>query len=444
MRAPGTLVAAERRSIPVHHVIAVVMGNGLEFYDFLSYSIFAVYIAKAYFPMNDPTVSLIVTFGLSWAAYLMRIVGAIVLGGLGDRIGRKPVMVISFACMGSGMLAMASTPTYAMIGIAAPIIVVTFRLLQGFALGGEVGPTTAYMIEAAPPERRGFYGSMQSVSQDASVVIASLVGVVLSNLLPAPELESWGWRIAFLLGVIIIPFGIMIRRSLPETLHKADDAALAPDATTGKLSFTQTIKPYTLVVICGFFVLVGATVSSYVFEYMPTFAIATLGLPATVAFGTTVVSSGTNVVFELLAGIFSDRWGRRIVMIVPGILTLVLMVPGFMLFTHYPSVWILYGVLAVLSAISSLCFTPVIITLTESLPMHIRSGTVSTVYALAISIFGGSTQMMVTWLLKLTGDNHLVPAFYSTGAMLLAVVAIILIPESAPVKLMKKAVTPAA
>jgi len=424
-----------RKPVPAHHVFAVVLGNGLEFYDFLSYSIFAVFIAKAYFPMSDPTVSLIVTFGLSWAAYLMRIAGAIVLGSLGDRIGRKPAMLISFACMGLGMLAMALTPTYATIGIAAPIIVITFRLLQGFALGGEVGPTTAYLIEAAAPEHRGFYGSMQYVSQDASIVFASLVGVALSSVLTTPQLEGWGWRIPFLLGVLIIPFGMMIRHSLPETLHKADDAALAPDATTGKLSFTETIKPYTLVVFCGFFLLVAGTVSAYVFDYMPTFAITTLGLPATIAFGTTVVSSGTNVVFELLSGILSDRWGRRIVMIVPGLLTLFLTVPGFWLFTQYPSVWMLYGVLAVLSAMSSMCFTPVVISLTESLPMHIRSGTVATVYALAISIFGGSTQMMITWLLRLTGHNPLVPFWYCSGAMVLGVIAMFLIPESAPRKL---------
>jgi MFS family permease len=432
------------KSIPFHHVIAVTMGNGLEFYDFLSYAIFAVYIARAYFPTGNQTDSLIVTFGLSWVAYLMRIAGAIVLGGLGDRIGRKPAMLISFACMGAGMLAMALTPPYAAIGIAAPIIVVTFRLLQGFALGGEVGPTTAYMIEAAPPEHRGFYASFQYVSQDASVVVASLVGVTLSKLLTMPELESWGWRIAFLLGVVIIPFGIMIRRSLPETLHKADDAALAPDATTGKLSFAEQIKPYTLVVFCGFFMLVGATVSNYVFQYMPTFAVTTLGLPAAVAFGTTVVSSGTNIVFELLGGSLSDRWGRRPLMIATGLMTLALMVPGFWLFTRFPSVPMFYGTLAVLSAISSLCFTPIIISLTESVPKPIRSGTVATVYALAISIFGGSTQMVVTWLLRITGHDPLVPFWYSTVAIALAVIAMFLIPESAPVRSGKKMIGPAA
>jgi MFS transporter, MHS family, citrate/tricarballylate:H+ symporter len=424
-----------RKTIPIHHVVAVVLGNGLEFYDFLTYAIFAVYIAKAYFPAGDPTVSLMFTFALSFISYLVRPVGAIVLGGLGDRIGRKPAMVISFAFMGVGMLGMALTPTYAMIGIAAPIAVLCFRMLQGFALGGEVGPTTAYLIEAAPPERRGFYGSMQYVSQDTAVFCASLVGVILSNLLSAAALESWGWRIAFLLGVVIVPFGILIRRTLPETLHKVDDAALAPDATTGRLSFATTIKPYTLLVFCGFFLLVSGTIGTYVTNYMPTFAINTLHLPATIAFTTTVVSSGIAVLCEPLAGYFSDLYGRRIVMIVPGIMTLLLIIPGYWLLTQYPTPVVIYALIAVLSVTFSLSTTPVIISLTESLPMHIRSGTVATVYALAISVFGGSTQVVVTWLLKITGHNPMVPAYYWTGAMILGLLAMSAIPESAPVKM---------
>jgi MFS family permease len=433
-----------KEGIPVKHVIAVTLGNGLEFYDFLSYAIFAVYIAKAYFPADNPAVSLIVTFALSWVAYLMRIAGAIYLGGLGDRIGRKPAMLISFAFMGSGMLAMALTPSYATIGIAAPIIVVVFRLLQGFALGGEVGPTTAYLIEAAPPERRGFYGSFQYVSQNAAVLIASVVGVIMSSVLTVPELGSWGWRVAFGLGVVIVPFGLMIRSSLPETLHRVDDAALAPDGTTGSLALFQSLRPYRLVALCGFFLLVGSTISTYVIQYMPTYAITILGLPSAIAFGTTVVASGTSVVFILIAGVSSDLWGRRTVMLAPGVLMLVLTIPGYWIFSHHPEPWVIYSTLAVLSALGSLTFTPLIIALTESLPMHIRSGAVATIYAVAISVFGGSAQMMVTWLLKLTNGNPMVPAYYMTGAVLVAVIAIYLIPESAPVRAGKIEATMAA
>jgi MFS family permease len=432
---------APRKSIPVHHVVAVVMGNGLEFYDFLCYAIFAVYISKAYFPAADHTVSLLLALAAFGLGFVTRPVGAIVLGGMGDRIGRKPAMLLSFAFMGIGLLGMALTPTYAQIGLAAPIAVLCFRLLQGFALGGEVGPTTAYLIEAAPPERRGFYGAMQYFSQSTSVLVASLVGLALSHTLSAQALEQWGWRLAFLFGVVIVPFGILIRKSLPETLHAADDAALAPDATTGTLSFAQKIKPYTLIVICGLVLLTAGTIGTYVTNYMTTFSLVTLRLPATVAFGVTVVTSLCQMASVPTAGYASDRLGRRAVMVFPAIVALVMILPVFWLITHYPSALTLYLAMGALSIPFAITAVPVIVTLTESLPAAIRSGTVATVYAFAISIFGGSTQFVITWLIKTTSDP-MAPAYYWTGAMLIGVAAMLLLPESAPVK-MKKA-SPAA
>src|SRR5579863_9405325 len=159
--------------IPVAHVAAVSIGNALEFYDFLTFSLFAIYIGDAFFPGKDPTEKLLSALATFWAGFLTRPIGAMVLGTLGDRIGRKPAMLISFMLMGAGMLGLAVTPSYARIGIAAPILAVLFRLIQGFALGGEVGPTTAYMVEAAPPNRRGLYGSMQYVTQDAANLLAA-------------------------------------------------------------------------------------------------------------------------------------------------------------------------------------------------------------------------------------------------------------------------------
>jgi MFS family permease len=266
-----------------------------------------------------------------------------VLGTLGDRAGRKPAMLISFLLMGVGMLGLALTPSYARIGIAAPILAVLFRLIQGFALGGEVGPTTAYMVEAAPANRRGLYGSMQYLTQDAANLLAALVGVALSSALSPQHLQDWGWRIAFLLGVIIVPFGMFLRDRLPETLHAADDAALAPDATRGALGLSARIGPYLPIIAFGLVMLSSGTIGSYVLEYLTTYALNTLHLPAGISFGLVVVTSICAIIFDPISGALSDRYGRRRIIIIGYTLTLVSVFPAFWIVNRYPSPWIVYS-----------------------------------------------------------------------------------------------------
>ena len=431
MRAPGSIVAERPKSIPLHHVAAVVLGNGLEFYDFLCYAIFAVYIGKAYFPAHDASLSLLLSLATFGIGFVTRPIGGIVLGGLGDRIGRKPAMLISFAAMGAGMLGVALTPTYAQIGLAAPILVLCFRLIQGFALGGEVGPTTAYLIEAAPAERRGFYGAMQYASQDASLLIAAAMGVALSSLLSPNDLESWGWRIAFLAGVVIVPFGILIRKRLPETLHAADDAALAPDATAGGVTPHARLKPYLKVLICGLLLLASGTIANYVLDYMATYSLTSLHMAARISFGVTVVTSLVGLCFDPVGGALSDRFGRKPVMMAGYIMMVLTILPAFWLVLHVRSPAVLYAVMGFVSMLLGLGSPPIIVALTESLPASIRSGAVATVYAIAISIFGGSTQFMVTWLIRVTG-NPLAPAWYWTAAVAMGLGVMFVLPESAP------------
>jgi MFS family permease len=198
-------------------IAAVVIGNALEFYDFLTYAFFAVQIGHAFFPSRNPSSSLLLSLATFGAGFLMRPVGGVVIGRMGDRVGRKPAMLLSFSCMGIAMTGLALTPTYASIGIAAPLLVITFRLLQGFALGGEVGPTTAYLMEAAPLEKRGLYASLQYSTQGLAVMTAGLIGVLLARLLEPEALDAWGWRVALQVGTLKVPFGLFIRRSHPET-----------------------------------------------------------------------------------------------------------------------------------------------------------------------------------------------------------------------------------
>src|SRR5215510_274290 len=188
MSATALSEAPASKRVPLRHVVAVFVGNGLEFYDFLTFSYFAVYISRTFYPGGSPSAALLATLATFGAGFLTRPIGAIVIGGMGDRIGRKPAMVFSFTLMGVAIIGLALTPSYATIGFAAPTLVLVFRLVQGFALGGEVGPTTAFMAEAAPPERRGFYLSMQYATQDGAVLMAGLVGTMLAARLSADQL----------------------------------------------------------------------------------------------------------------------------------------------------------------------------------------------------------------------------------------------------------------
>jgi MFS family permease len=420
--------------IPAAHVAAVSIGNALEFYDFLTFSLFAVYIAEAFFPGHDKTTKLYASLATFWVGFLTRPLGAMVLGPLGDRIGRKPAMLISFVLIGVGMLGLALTPTYAQIGFAAPVLAVFFRLVQGFALGGNVGPTTAYMLEAAPPERRGFYASFQYMSQGVAVLGSAVAGWTLAQLLSKHDLAEWGWRVAFLLGVIIVPFGLWLRGRLPETLHAAAGAPEAPDAPSLPLPRRgPPIAPYSRVIVCGFILLVSGTIATYVNLYMTTYALDTLHLDASVAFGANIIGALAITFLSLVSGSLSDRFGRKPVMLWPTLVAIVISWPTFWLINHYPGPLTLFLGVGLISSLATINSAPVIVTLTETLPAPIRSGGVAIVYAFAISIFGGATQFVLAKAIHAVGDP-LAPGWFLTATFVLAVPAILAIRESAPAK----------
>jgi MFS family permease len=405
-------------------VLAVCTGNWLEFYDFLAYTLFAVYIGSAFFPSRNGSLSLLLSVATFGVVFVTRPIGAVILGRFGDRAGRRPAMLLSFLLMGAGTLMLAITPPFTPIGIAAPVLVVVSRLVQGFAIGGDVGPTTAYMVEAAPAARRGLYGSFQSTTQHAAALAAALIGLGLTRLLSPAALASWGWRVAFLLGVVIVPIGLRLRYRLPETFSPP----------VGRSSMTDErirLRPYAPLIICVFILMASGTIGTYVDGYLTTYALATLRLPATKAFAISVVTSLCLIVSVPLGGWLSDQRGRRPVMLTSLALLPWLIVPGFMLILRHASALTLYATVGLIAICSGISKGPTNVALTEAVPPAVRSGVVAITYAIPVTVFGGSTQFVVTWLIQRTG-NALVPAWYWTGAVLLGLCAALYIPETAP------------
>jgi MFS transporter, MHS family, citrate/tricarballylate:H+ symporter len=407
---------------------AATIGNMLEFYDFITYSFFAIQIGHTFFPSQSEFSSLMLSLATFGAGFITRPIGGIVLGIYSDRVGRRPAMLLSFALMGAAILTLSLTPSYDTIGLAAPIVVIIARMVQGFALGGEVGPTTAYLIEIASPERRALVVSWQPTSQQIAATIGALVGVILSKAMPAEALDAYGWRIAFLIGAACLPFGLWMRRTLPETipLHKSETGK--PSESVGHLA---TARRHARLITLALLILASGTIATYVTQYMTTYARTTLQVAPTLAFATTMVSNGLGIAGALLGGWLADRFGRKPVMIWPQLVTLALTYPTFLGIVHSPGALSLLGGFGMLSLIGSLPFSAFYAAFAEGLPQSIRGGAFATIYAVAIASFGGTAQLVVAWLIYVSG-NALAPAWYLLFAGIVGLIAMSRFPETAP------------
>ncbi|WP_044540700.1 MFS transporter [Bradyrhizobium sp. LTSP885] len=409
---------------------AATIGNMLEFYDFITYSFFAVEIGRTFFPAHSAYASLMLSLATFGAGFLTRPIGGIVLGIYSDRVGRRPAMLLSFALMGVAILTITFTPSYDTIGLAAPIIVIAARMVQGFALGGEVGPTTAYLIEIASPQRRGLVVAWQPASQEIAATAGALVGVMLSSTMTSDMLDTYGWRLAFLIGAVCLPFGLWMRRTLPETISHDERAAESVESSSHVMQARRHIR----VIVLALMILASGTISTYVTQYMTTYAKNTLHVSPSLAFTVSLVSNGLQIIGALLGGWLADRFGRKPIMIWPQLVVLVLTYPAFLWIVQAPGAWSLLFGFGILSFIGSLPFTAFYAAFTEALPQNTRGGVFATIYAVAIATFGGTAQLVVTWLLHVTGDP-LAPSWYLLIAATVGLVAMCLMPETAPVKI---------
>ena len=399
-------------------VVAVVIGNWLEFYDFLAFTFFAVMIGRAFFPGGSEFASLLSALATFGVGFFTRPLGAAVIGTYADRAGRRAAMTLTLMLMACGSALMGLTPTYAQIGIAAPILLVTARLIQGFSCGGEVGPATAYLLESAPPERRVEMAGWQSYSQLLALLSGSLAGVVITNTLSEAQLYAWGWRLPFALGILIAPVGLYIRRQLPETIQPGETRESA------RAILGEVARHHARPVLFGVLVICGGTVATYVFTYTTTFAITTLHLAPAV--GNTLTMMG--YVAQLaggVVGVWADKFGRKTLLVGSRVVFAAAIYPAFLIVTSpESSVFALFGAYTALSALFSMGIVPVYAYLLEAFPKAVRSSGTSILYALGTTIFGGTTQFVVAWLIERTG-NAMVPAWYMLAATTASIVGVI-------------------
>ncbi|MEM5325026.1 MFS transporter [Paraburkholderia sp. JHI2823] len=397
-------------------ILATSIGNALEFYDLLAYGYFASTLSKLFFPVHDATMSLLLTLGTFALSYLARPFGALVLGSYSDRKGRKASLMLSIAMMtiGTGMVAL--MPTYATIGILAPIGIFAARLLQGFSAGGEFGSSTAFLVEHAP-HRSGFMSSWQFSSQGASTLLVSLFGAVLTGMLTQPQLEGWGWRIPFLFGVLIGPVGLYIRKRIDETpeFERVEKA----ESPVRELLATQKAR-----VLASIGVLVLTTSAQYVLLYIPTYAARQLGLAPTSGFIATLVAGIIAIVLTPIVGHWSDKVGRTRFMFGAGVLFFLTVYPAFLLLNAHPSLLMLLAAVIWIAVLKVTYFAAIPALMADFFPTRTRTTGMALAYNIGTTVFGGFTPLAVASLIAATGNN-LAPGLWLMFASVVSLVTLI-------------------
>ena len=399
-------------------ILRSTSGNFLEQFDFFLFGFYAPYIAKAFFPSQDETAALLNTFGVFWLGALMRPVGAIVLGAYIDRIGRRKGLIVTLAIMAIGTVTIAVCPTYASIGVAAPVIVLIGRLLQGFSAGVELGGVSVYLAEIATPGNRGFYTSFQSSSQQVAIFVAAILGFALSELIPAATVAAWGWRIPFFVGCLIIPFIFLLRRTLEET---PEFLAMEKHPSTSEV-FRSAAANWKIIVLGMMVAVLTTTTFYFVTVYTPTFGKNVLKLSSGDALLVTLLVAVTNFIWNPVGGAVSDRLGRKPVLLTIACLSLVTAYPALHWLVAAPTFGKMLAVEMMFSFYFGVYSGTMLGALVEVVPAHVRTTCFSMAFALAAGLFGTFTPYAATWLIEHTGDKAS-PGFWLMCAAVLGIVA---------------------
>jgi MFS family permease len=404
------------RKSAIWSVIRVSSGNFLEMYDFMVFGYYAGAIGKAFFPAGSAFLSLMLSLMTFGAGFLMRPLGAIVLGAYADRHGRRAGLLLTLTLMSVGIVSIACMPGYAGIGLIAPLLVLCGRLLQGFSAGMELGGVSVYLSEIATPGHKGFYVSWQSGSQQVAVMFAALVGVLLSHALPPDKMTAWGWRVPLLIGCAIIPFLFRLRRSLQET-----DQFQARASRPSTSEILRSLRIHWRIVLIGTMMVTTTTVSFYMITaYTPTFG-GELHLTSTDGLLVTLCVGASNLFWLPIMGALSDRVGRRPLLFTCTMLMLLTAYPAMLWLVQAPSFTRLLTVELWLSFIYGSYNGAMVVFLTEIMPVDVRTSGFALAYSLATAVFGGFTPAISTYLMHAT-QNLAVPGLWLSVAAFIGLI----------------------
>lgn len=400
-------------------ITAACVGNALEWYDIAVYAYFSVYLAAAFFPSDDPFVSMLLTLGTFALSFFIRPIGALVIGSFADRHGRKPGLTLTILLMFFGTLIIVVTPPAHVIGLAAPALIMIARLIQGFAAGGEFGSATALMMEHLP-DRKAFAASWQFASPAASSLIAGLIGISLTTWMPAEALDSWGFRIPFIVGLLVGPVGLYIRRHVPESPEF--DKATAPES--GLVAIREVLGAQKVRLLVAMGTLAVSTALTYFISYVPTYAVDNLGLAANSGF---IAATAGGVVLFLgapIAGLLADRFGRLPIMLPAAVLVFGSVFFLFSAVEASPQLSLLVVLVVVLSLLKAFYYGSMASVLADTFPARNRGTGLSLDYNLGVAIFGGLTPTVALWLTKSTGHAH-APSYWVMLVAALSTIALI-------------------
>ncbi|MDH4569272.1 MFS transporter [Pseudomonas sp. BN414] len=416
-------------------VTAAVIGNALEWYDFIVYGFLSSIIARLFFPSNSEYASLLMALATFGVGFFMRPVGGVLLGMYADRKGRKAAMQLIILLMTLSIALIAFAPDYAAIGIGAPLLIVIARMLQGFATGGEYASATAFLVESAPANRRGLYGAWQLFGQCLAVFAGAGMGALVTHSLSPEALDSWGWRVPFILGLLIGPVGLWMRRHMEETEAFID----AQHEHKGEsFSLLRVVREHRRAVLATMGGTISGTVAFYVvLVNMPTFAHKQLGLPLDQVFMVQMLAVALMTVIIPLSGALSDRIGRRPVLFGGTLAFFLLVYPLFSWVAEAPSLERLLVMQLLLCSMIGVFYGPAPTAVAEQFPTRVRSTGLAFAYNVAVMLFGGFAPFIVTWLTQV-GGTPVAPAYYVLFASFVGLVATCYLREGAPAALERR------